>query len=102
MSNRENRSSSSFDIRQSPIDNLGVMAITGLGQDARFQRHLTGPGHPERPQRLARIQEVLDERGLTEACRAIDVSPGGMELGRAVHADAYLERLQRACEEGLP
>lgn len=78
------------------------MAITGLVQDVRFQRHLTGPGHPERPQRLARIQEALDERHLTEACRAIDVSPIDMNLVRAVHADGYVERLQRACEEGSP
>ncbi len=78
------------------------MAITGLVQDARFQRHLTGSGHPERPQRLARIQAVLDERRLTEACRAIDVSPVDMKLVQAVHASAYLERLRRACAGGSP
>jgi len=97
-----NRTVSSFDIRQSTIDNALVMAITGLVQDVRFQRHLTGPGHPERPQRLARIQEVLDERGLTKTCRAIDVSPIDLKEIRAVHSDQYLERLRRTCADGLP
>ena len=97
-----NGSGCSFDNRQSSIDNMRDMANTGLVQDARFGRHLTGPGHPERPQRLARIQEVLDERSLTEACRAIEVSPVDMKLVQTVHDTAYLERLRRACEDGSP
>lgn len=76
--------------------------MTGLVQDERFQRHLTGAGHPERQQRLVRIQEVLEERGLTQACRPIHVSPVDMKWVRAVHTDEYLERLRRACEDGLP
>ncbi len=78
------------------------MAKTGLVQDDRFGRHDTGAGHPERPQRLARIREVFEERGLTRICRAIEASPVDMELVRAIHTDAYLERLRRVCENGSP
>jgi len=78
------------------------MAITGLAQDERFQRHLTGPSHPERPERLAHIAAVLQDRGLVEACTAIDVSPIDMSLVRRNHGDEYLDRLQRACDDGLP
>ncbi|MEK7732565.1 MAG: histone deacetylase, partial [Planctomycetota bacterium] len=100
MSNAAAGTQLPFDIRHSTFDNTEFMAITGLVQDLRFQRHLTGPGHPERPQRLARIQALLDERRLTEACRTIDVSPADMKWVRAVHADEYLERLRRACADG--
>ncbi len=81
---------------------MSIMAVTGLVQDARFQRHLTGPGHPERPQRVARIAAALDERELTQICKPIEVTPAARETLLAVHAGPYLERLQKACEDGLP
>lgn len=78
------------------------MANTGLAQDERFQRHLTGPGHPERPERLVRIASVLGERRLDASCTPIEVSPIDMELVGRLHEQAYLERLERACDEGRP
>ena len=78
------------------------MAKTGLAQHERFQDHITRPNHPERPQRLVRIESVLRERGLTEACSAIETSPVDMALVRRIHTDEYLDRLKRACEAGLP
>ena len=78
------------------------MANTGLAQDARFQRHLTGPGHPERDERLARVETVLAERGLTAACKPIPVSSVEMRHVRRVHAVEYIERLKKACEAGDP
>ena len=77
------------------------VAVTGLAQDQRFQRHLTGPGHPERPERLAHIASVLHERGLDEACKRIEVQPIDMRLVLRIHEQAYLERLERACSDGL-
>lgn len=90
-----------FDNRQFSIDNR-LMAITGLVQDERFQRHLTGAGHPERPQRLAGIASKLSESGLDRKCTAVEVSPIAAELMLAVHAEQYLDRLRRACAEGQP
>ncbi len=80
----------------------GSMAKTGLGQDARFERHLTGAGHPERPERLAHIAGTLKERGLTDACTAVDGSLVDTELVGRIHDSGYLERLRQACEDGLP
>ena len=77
------------------------MARTGLAQDDRFQRHVTGPGHPERPQRLAAIAKALRERRLDDACAAINVSPVDVALVRRLHAPAYLDRLESACRTGL-
>ncbi|MEK6798926.1 MAG: histone deacetylase [Planctomycetota bacterium] len=76
------------------------MAVTGLVQDERFQRHLTGAGHPERPARLARIAEVLAERELTSRCTPIEATSIDMALIRRNHGEAYLHRLQAACASG--
>ncbi len=78
------------------------MATTGLAQDDRFQRHLTGAGHPERPQRLQAIAAKLVARGMTQACTTVGASPVNMKLVRRIHEDSYLDRLKRACEDGLP
>ncbi|MHC4697626.1 MAG: histone deacetylase family protein [Planctomycetota bacterium] len=78
------------------------MASIGLAQDQRFQQHLTGAGHPERPQRLEAVATALEERGLTQACADIEASPIDMELVRRVHADSYIERVRKACADGLP
>ncbi|UCE59135.1 MAG: histone deacetylase [Phycisphaerales bacterium] len=77
------------------------MARTGLAQDERFQRHLTGPHHPERPARLAAISKAFDERGIAQACSGIDVSRIDMDLVRRIHSQAYLDRLRQACKDGL-
>jgi len=76
------------------------MAKTGLIQDERFQRHDTGPGHPERPARLARIATVLKDRGIAAACTSVPFSPADMALVRRNHDDSYIERVRAACEQG--
>ena len=78
------------------------MATTGLIQNERFQHHLTGPSHAERPERLAKIAEVLAERGLDKACAPIEVSPVDMDLVVKVHAPEYIERLKKACADRSP
>jgi acetoin utilization deacetylase AcuC-like enzyme len=76
------------------------MARTGLIQDDRFQRHDTGPGHPERPQRLAAIATGLRRRGLDQACTPIEFEPIDLALVRRNHDEAYIERVRRACASG--
>lgn len=78
------------------------MSRTGLAIDPRFQRHQTGHGHPERPERLAAIEQALREHDLTDACTPIEVSPVSLDLVRRVHSDVYLDRLRRACASHLP
>jgi len=76
--------------------------MTGLVQDERFEGHDTGAGHPERAARLVRIRQVLQERGLTAACRAVAATPADPRSIRAVHDEAYLQRLHAACRDGRP
>jgi len=76
------------------------MAKTGLVQDIRFERHETGYGHPERPERLRAIAEALNARGLTGICVRIEATPIDIDLVRRNHDDEYLERLRSWCVSG--
>ncbi len=78
------------------------MNRTGLAQDERFQHHLTGHGHPERPQRLRAIAARLAETNLDQRCTTIAVEPVDMTLVRRIHDDLYLNRLQQACANHRP
>ena len=44
------------------------MPAVGLLRDQRFHAHETTPNHPERPARLAAIEALLDDAGLSDAC----------------------------------
>lgn len=49
-----------------------------------------------------RIAAALSERGLDRACTPIAVNPIDMALVRRIHDEAYIERVEQACERGLP
>jgi len=76
------------------------MANTGLVQDRCFCQHDTGPGHPERAERLAHLERFFAANGQTAACTPIDVREAVPELLLAVHTRAYLDRLEEACQQG--
>ena len=76
------------------------MTATGLVLDDRFQLHLTGAGHPERPQRLAAISAELHQRGLVDRCVRLGVEPIARAKILAVHTEDYLNRIEAACRAG--
>ncbi len=78
------------------------MAATGLVLDDMFQRHLTGPGHPERPARLRRISEVLMQRGLIDKCQQVTPKRIDPEAVKRTHTQVYIQRLIDACQSGAP
>lgn len=75
---------------------------TGFVYDARFLDHDTGPGHPERPERLtaslAAIRPAPWFADLVELPARAAVTD---ELAR-VHDPAYVERAYAACASGAP
>ncbi len=75
------------------------MAKTGLAQDSLFQKHLTGPDHPERPQRLAAIERRLRETGITEQCVPITSTSIDIELVHRIHDAAYIARAESSCRK---
>ncbi len=78
------------------------MHATGLGLDDRFLQHLTGYGHPERPERLMAIRAALEQAGLVASCRPIPAERIADDVLHLVHAPHYVERVAEACRLKLP
>jgi acetoin utilization deacetylase AcuC-like enzyme len=65
-----------------------------------FAGHDAGPGHPERPERLAAVEAGIRRAGLDGALLAVAPTPASEEdLGR-VHAEAYRRALESFCRTG--
>ncbi len=79
-----------------------VVKRTGLVLDDAFQGHLTGPGHPERPERLQRIAEVFEAKGIVERSQRITPVAMTPEAVCGGHGAGYVERLRTACAQGTP
>ncbi len=73
---------------------------TGLILDECFTRHLTGPGHAERPERIPAVQRALASARLIEQCALIEPVPVDMSLVLANHSESYIDRLSEHCAEG--
>jgi acetoin utilization deacetylase AcuC-like enzyme len=66
-----------------------------------FLDHDTGPGHPERPDRLRAIEQALEAAEFATLDRR-EAPLGTTDLARLVHAADYVEALERARpREGL-
>ncbi len=72
----------------------------GLVLDPCFEKHDTGPGHPERPERLARCREVLERRGLVARCRIVEPHSADDAMLERVHDPAYIRHVAGACAAG--
>ncbi len=66
----------------------------------RFDAHDSGPGHPERPERLAAIRRGLAESGLVDSLTPVTPRPVGRTELAAVHRPAYVDAVERACAAG--
>jgi acetoin utilization deacetylase AcuC-like enzyme len=76
------------------------MRRTGIVWDERFLLHDTGPGHPERADRLRAIHAGLKDAGLLDRATIIGGEPVDLDWVREIHCDEYIARLKRACEMG--
>ena len=76
------------------------MAVTGLVLDDCFKQHNTGPGHPERSERLTAIQEALGQAGLIDRCRRIEPESVSLDLALTNHTREYINRLEKLCHTG--
>ena len=73
---------------------------TGFVYDDIYLRHQTGPGHPEKPQRLAAIVQRLKEGGLLPELVTLKPSPASQEWLTTVHTPEYVERVRKSCDQG--
>jgi acetoin utilization deacetylase AcuC-like enzyme len=63
--------------------------------------HLTPPGHPERPDRIRAVDQVLAESRFDKLVRG-EAPEGTLELARLCHDEHYIEELRRiAPDNGL-
>ena len=95
--------------------------MTGFCSSARFADHVTGPHHPERPDRIRAVWQAVREAGLLDLpnpwpefrldlgllrpsnLRLVNLGepePPGDEHLLRVHPPAYLERIRRVCAAG--
>ncbi len=64
------------------------------------ERHLTGPGHPERPQRLRAIRHAIDEGDLVDVVAWVESPQMDKDLLASVHTPAYIAAIERIAREG--
>lgn len=71
----------------------------GLVFDSRCKNHITGPGHPERPERVDAIQKALESAKLLP--RLTDVKPRLCDDAEILycHTEGYLNTVKRDIEE---
>ena len=68
--------------------------------DARCLQHLTGHGHPERPERLEAITSRVSSSGLKADLALIAARPAEIEWIREIHDAAYVDRVRTTCGRG--
>jgi acetoin utilization deacetylase AcuC-like enzyme len=66
-----------------------------------FLEHLTGPGHPERPERLLIVLEAIESAGLKDVLKQLTPSPCPLEYVRAVHTERLVNTIKSLCGPSL-
>src|SRR2546423_314955 len=95
--------------------------MIGFATSPRFVEHVTGPHHPERPDRIRAIHRAVRDAGLVTSpdpfpdfeldtgLKTIDGAPKLIELTPkpadekwllTVHTPAYVEHVRRICAQG--
>ena len=64
--------------------------------------HDTGPGHPERPDRLRASLTALQQSSVWEQLHRIEPTPASIEQIAYAHNPAYSEHIRLHCEREIP
>ena len=73
---------------------------TGFAFDAKFAEHNTGPGHPEKPERVIAVTSHLETLPWTERLLTVAPRPADLQWIESVHSYAYMRRAASACASG--
>lgn len=71
---------------------------TRLYHHSIFAEHLTGPGHPERPERMRAVAAALEAEAFQHLERA-EAPEGSLEAIYRCHPEAYARRIAKAIPE---
>jgi len=69
--------------------------------DKRHLDHDTGPGHPERPDRLRAVWDALAREGLCSSLRPLQYKPAESEAIHRVHSPAMFEHTVKFTRRGF-
>ncbi len=76
------------------------MKRVGLILDGVFERHDTGPGHPERRARIRAVRDGLLATELVKRCLRVEPCRADDEQLLRVHPLEHIQRIERAVEAG--
>jgi acetoin utilization deacetylase AcuC-like enzyme len=76
------------------------MSASGLVTHPDYTTHDTGPGHPEKPDRLRAVVAHLAETGIMKDAFPIAPRRAERQWLETVHAASYVERVRESCERG--
>ena len=74
---------------------------TAILYDPRFLDHDTGPGHPERPERLAYAIRALEARPWFDQLQHLQPGSCDRKWLEQIHSSAYVDRTREQCSAGL-
>lgn len=68
--------------------------------DPIYEEHLTGIGHPERPERLLVSLDALEESGLLERVKIVSPRDAAIEEIKLVHSSRYINEVREVADSG--
>ncbi len=75
---------------------------TGFIYDEQFLAHDTGPGHPERPERLIAVMSAIGNEPSLASLQRLNARVADIDIVETTHNLAYIKRAQQACASGAP
>jgi len=75
---------------------------TGFSYDKRFLDHLTGPGHPECPERASSIISHLEQQNWFSKLQRTAPIAADEKWIESIHSAAYRQRAKAACNNRQP
>lgn len=73
---------------------------SGLLLDPVFKQHVTGPGHPERPERYDAVMQALDREDLTKAFTRLSVRQASDDEVAMCHSREYIATVKKDVGRG--
>ncbi len=93
-------------MNMSSKSNLGSNTImtqkTGFAYHPNYLNHDTGPGHPERPDRLRASLAALQQSDVWDQLHHIEPTPASVAQIAYAHNPAYSEHIRQHCEREIP
>ena len=75
---------------------------TGFAYHPDYLNHNTGPGHPERPDRLRASLAALHQNDVSDQLYLIEPTPASVDQLCYAHNPAYPEHIRLHCEQEIP